>query len=157
MSGTATDEWVRRVLGVAVVPPGGSARTEAAFRADFGKAVGAWMAASEAVDGQINALRKFLLATNDPGLHKIADAGLNGITGTRKVALAKALQEVGAAKGEAVATAAARAAEAAAAFRSFAEADPRIAACDACPELPISIAATLGRGLTALEQALTRR
>src|SRR4051812_24200118 len=155
MAAAVQTEWVRRVLGVSPPAPA-DATLGGQARVDFRGAILAWREASEEVDGQLNALRKILLTTDDPDLHRIADAGLNGITGTRKVTLAKALQEVGAAKGAAVPAAGKAAAKAAAEFRSFVAGDKRIAACDACPEVEVSIAATLGRGLAALENALNQ-
>ena len=136
------DQWVLAVLGFPV--PGGSpvraTLDEPAFRRSFKAAIDHWRNASDDVDAQLNELRKVLLATTDKDLHKIAEFGLNGITGTRKVGLQKALREVDAASGAALAPAAAKAAQAAEAYRSFVASDPRVKACDAYPKIKTPIA-----------------
>ena len=157
MADDAKSAWVQRVLGMAVgaTAPGGRIFDEAAFRRDFSAALQAWRGASEAVDAQIEELRKVLLATDDEGLHRIAEYGLNGITGTRKVGLLTALREIGGAAGPAVIPLARKAAKAAADFRGFVQSDARVKACDAYPKITTPIGPTLGRALGALAQALT--
>ena len=157
MAEDAKSDWVLRVLGV---PTGGAAPTvkpfdEAAFRRDFRAALAAWRGAAGEVDAQINELRKALLATDDVGLHTIAESGLNGITGTRKVGLLAALREIGGASGPAMLPLARKAAQAAEEFRGFVQSDPRVKACDAYPKITIPIGPTLGRALGALALALT--
>lgn len=160
MAANAKAEWVRGVLGVqlaAAAAPPGSAGTvdEAAFRRGFGNALTAWREASDAVDAQFNSLRKALLASDDEDLHRIAEFGLNGVTGSRKVGLHKALREVAAASGPALPPLAQKAVQAATEYRSFVQSDERVKACDAYPSIVTPIGTTLGRALSALAQALT--
>jgi hypothetical protein len=156
-TGDAKADWVLRVLGVQV----GAAATarksfdEAAFRRDFRGALQAWRDASAEVDEQINELRTVLLATDDKDLHRIAEVGLNGITGTRKVGLQTALREIAAASGPALIPLATKAVRAAEEFRGFVQSDARVKACDAYPKITTPIGPTLGRALGALAQALT--
>jgi hypothetical protein len=152
----AKADWVLRVLGVQTGSGAPDAKPfdEAAFKRDFTAAVTAWRSASEDVDGQINDMRKALLATNDADLHRIADTGLNGITGSRKVGLQKRLIDVGRASGDAIAPAALNAAKAAHAYRVFLQSDPRVAACDAYPKIKTPIGATLGKALGVLAKTL---
>ena len=158
MAGDAKSDWVFRVLGVQVdtVAAGSGSKPfdETAFRRDFRSALTAWRDATEEVDGQLNELRKVLLATDDDDLHKIAEFGLNGITGTRKVGLQKALIEVGGASGDKLPPLARKAVQAAEEFRAFAQSDARIKACDAYPKISVPIGPTLSRALGALAQAL---
>lgn len=156
MSETAQDRWIERVLGFKL-PGAGSAAPgfdEAGFRRNLQPALSAWRDASEQVDAQINELRRVLLATSDDALHKIAEFGLNGITGPRKVGLQKALREIDGASGPALPSAAAKAVQAAEAFRGFVQSDPRVQACDTYPKIKTPIGPTLGRALGALAQAL---
>jgi hypothetical protein len=157
MAGDAKADWVTRVLGISVggAVAGTKAFDPAVFRRDFGNAIESWRSASDAVDAQINELRQVLLATDDEELHWIADAGLNGITGRRKVGLLAALREVGSASGEAVIPAARKAAAAANEFRTFAQSDPRVKACDAYPYIKTPIGPTLSQALGVLAQALS--
>lgn len=155
MAGDTRVEWLQRVLGIAAPTTPPQKFDEAAFRKNFGVAIVAWRTAFESVGEQINVLRKLLLETADPDLHQIAEFGLNGITGTRRVTLEKAMREIAGSKGDAVVTLAGDAARAAADFRNFVSTDPRIAACDACPTNTVQIGVTLGTALAALEKAMT--
>ena len=157
MAADAKADWVLRVLGVQVggAAPVGKPFDEAAFRRNFRAALQAWSGASEAVDAQINELRAVLLATDDKDLKRIAEFGLNGMTGTRKVGLLTALREIGGASGPALIPLARKAAHAAEEFRGFVQSDPRVRACDAYPKIVTPIGPTLGRALGALAQALT--
>jgi hypothetical protein len=151
-------EWLQRVLGIAPTTSGRTAPfDETAFQRDFAASIVAWRDASEAVGAQLERLRKHLLATNDAGLQRIAEFGLNGITGTRKVGLETAFREIAAARGAAIVPLANKAAAAAAEFRHFISGDPRVAACDACPAFSVTIGATLAAALGAVERALTTR
>jgi hypothetical protein len=158
MVAEAQAEWVERVLGIRAGAADGTASfQETAFRRDFAVSVTAWRDAFEAVGGQIERLRKHLLGTDDAGLRRIAEFGLNGITGTRKVGLEVAFREIAAARGAAIVPLAKKAAAAAAEFSGFIGSDPRIAACDACPEFSVTIGGTLAAALGVLERALTTR
>lgn len=155
MAGDAKADWVLRVLGVQAGAAAAKPFDEAVFRRDFGAALQAWRGASESVDAQIEALRRVLLATDDKDLHRIGDYGLNGITGTRKVALLTALREITGASGPAMIPLARKAAQAAEEFRGFIQSDVRVKACDSYPKITTPIGPTLGRALGALAQALT--
>ncbi len=157
MAEDAKSDWVLRVLGVQTngAAPTAKPFDDVAFRRDFRAALVTWRGASEDVDAQINELRRVLLATDDAGLRGIAEYGLNGITGTRKVGLLAALREVGGASGPALLPLARKAAQAAEEFRGFVQSDPRVKACDAYPKITTPIGPTLGRALGALALALT--
>lgn len=158
LAADAKAEWVQRVLGIGPGAAGGPASfQEAVFRRDFAASITAWRDAFEAVGGQIERLRKHLLGTDDADLHRIAEFGLNGITGTRKVGLETAMREIAAARGAAIVPLANKAAAVAAEFRGFISSDPRVAACDACPDFSVTIGATLAAALGVLEKALTTR
>jgi hypothetical protein len=157
MATDAKVEWVQRVLGVQLTGAADAAKRfdEPAFRSSFRNALLAWRDASEAVDEQINVLRGVLLDSDDEGLKRIADSGLNGITGTRKVGLQAALREIMGVSGPALIPLAKKAAQAAADFGDFVQSDPRVKACDAYPKITTPIGPTLVRALGALAQALT--
>jgi hypothetical protein len=162
MAADARTEWVQRVLNVAVGAAGEPSEPQAtgpvddvAFKRRFAGAVKIWRDASESVDGQLNELRRVLLATEDKDLHRIAEFGLNGITGTRKVSLQKALLAMGAASGSALVTLGREAAQRADEYRAFITSDPRVQACDAYPKITVPIGATLGGALAELSRSLT--
>lgn len=160
MLGDAKTEWVERVLGVivATAPPDGgpaAAFDEVAFKRSFRTALAAWRDASESVEGQLNDIRKALLGTTDADLHRIAEFGLNGITGRRKVGLQTALLELGQAAGAAVPPLAKKAAQAAVEYQGFVRSDARVKACDRYPNIKTPIGPTLGDALGALARALT--
>jgi len=156
MAGDARTDWVLRVLGVQV---GGAAAAgpfdEAAFRRKFAKALQSWRDTSEEVEAQLNVLRQALLKTTDKDLHKIAEVGLNGLTGTRKVGLQTALRELAGASGPAVITLAQKAVSAAQEYRGWVESNEKVKACDAYPHITTPIGPTLGRALGELADALT--
>ena len=146
--------WILRVLGVQV---GSSAAQTAAVR-DFQpllkQALAAWIEATTTAGQQLDGLRKVLLAMDDPGMRKIAEFGLNALTGKLRTTLEVALREVAGAPPPGQAAAAAKAAAAVAAFRTFLATDKRVAACDACPTVPVSLRETYGAGLDSIERAL---
>jgi hypothetical protein len=157
MAGDAKSDWVLRILGVQVGPaaPAATAFNETAFRKTLAAAVKTWRDASEDVDAQIEELRRALLATDDKDLHRIAEFGLNGITGKRKVALLTALRELMGASGPKLIPLAQKAAQAAEDFGGFVQTDIRVKACDSHPKIKTPIGPTLGRALGELAQALT--
>ncbi len=143
--------WIKRVLGVEV----GATSSTVSFGAIWEKVTARWRAASDAVDGQIGKLQGTLRATTDPDLKRIADAGLNGITGDHKVPVLAALQEIDAAGPEALRPAAARARPAMDAFISHLTSDPRVEACDRNPfGITVTIRATLVPALQDLSTTL---
>lgn len=121
-----------------------------------------WRDASEAVDDQLNALRRAVVqgARTEPeyaeALAEIAGAGLNAITGRHRVQVAVALRELGDGAPARVEAHAAKALDAVTAFRQFLRTSPQIAACDANPfEVEVQIRATLEPALDGLAQVLT--
>ena len=154
MAGDLRAEWIQRVLGVTIGAGSAGAFDEAAFKRSFKAALVKWRDASQSVDGQLGEIRTALLETDDAALHRIAEFGLNGITGRHKVGLQAALLEVGQAGGAAVPPLARKAAQAAREFQAFVQSDPRVKACDQYPDLKTPIGATLVAALGALAQAL---
>ncbi len=117
-------------------------------------ALTAWREAGAEAGRQIEAVRKLLLATNDPALHGIAKSGLDGMIGTPFAELETALRDVAEASAAERPKLAALAVSAVGGLRRFLESDKRIAACDACPTVPISLRNTYGSGLDRLEPVL---
>lgn len=153
MAGDAKADWVQRVLGVVV--PAAEPFDEVAFKRSFRDAIAAWRDASESVDAQLNDIRAALLDTDDKDLHRIAEFGLNGITGKRKVGLQAALLEVGGASGPALPALARKAAQVAEDYRGFVQTDPRVKACDLYPDIRSPIGSTLGGALQTLARSLS--
>lgn len=143
--------WIKTVLGIEV----GAASSTVSFGTAWKRVTARWRAASDEVDGQIGKLQGTLRATTDPDLKRIADAGLNGITGNHKVPVLAALQEINAAGPETLRAAAARARPAVDAFISHLTSDPRVEACDRNPfSVTVTIRATLVPALQDLSTTL---
>ena len=131
-------QWVARVLGVQCAASGAD---------DLGTAAAAWRAASETVDGQIAALQKALLATDDEDLHEIGRYGVNAVTSGHKVKLMAALRGAEAGQEADRKKLVALAAQ----FRAHLDGDARVKACDENPfGVAVSIRATLGPPLARL-------
>lgn len=141
------DSWVERVLGIAFARP--EPMPSPSPSPSWAQARTAWQDATEDVDRQIEALTRRLRADPDPEMQDIAEFGLNALTGGHRVGLAAALVDA-----DRDPAAAARLRDAIDAFARHVATDERIAACDRCPDLPISIATTVGAGLRALSAAL---
>ncbi len=139
-----------------ISPPrsGDDAGMMAEFRKTIAPAREALLRANETVDGQLNALRRKLLASDDPDLRQIAESGLNAITVDRRVGLMAAVMDLDSADASTKTARAEAARNAAVALRSFVETDERIATCDECPTLEITIRKTMSAALSGLEQAL---
>jgi hypothetical protein len=101
MSGSAQDDWIRKVLGVAVGPPTGT----------VGKLLPIWTEAKDLVDAQIASIQQALRGSGDPVGKAIAERGLPEFTKNTLVPLTAALMEADAAGGEAVAPARKKAAD----------------------------------------------
>ena len=122
--------WIERVLGMKVSP--GAEPPGLRLASD------AWRAAIEAVEAQIGTLQGALRASEDESLKKIADFGLNAVTGNHKVRLMAALNDVQAGGDHG------KLAKIASSFRTFLEKDSRVAACDTNPfGVTVTIRATL--------------
>jgi hypothetical protein len=145
MATTQQDTWIARVLSVQR-----DGAVDTAPRS-LGEAAADWRAASEMVDGQIAALQKALLASDDEELQEIGQYGVNGITGNFKVKLMAALMGVEAGRDADRAKLAALVPQ----FRAHLDSSERIAACDDNPfGVTVSIRATLGPALDRLARSL---
>jgi hypothetical protein len=150
------DDWVRRVLDVALPASRPAAGIED-FRRDWRDAVGIWQDAIDSVDGQMARFAGALRGTGDPWLERIADFGLNAVTGNHKVRLMAALLDVGAADRQGLAARIAAARKAIGAFASHLGTSEKVAACDGNTlGVPVSIRATLGPALKKLADAMAR-
>ncbi len=172
MSGAieARNDWVRRVLGVAL-PGGGTTSPDTGSaspaqtqgRAAQGRATqdwaavrATWQAASDTVDAQIAALQAALRAEGDDTLKQIAEFGMNGLTGNHKVPLMAALAELAGGDPAVVAKVGPKALGVIQAFRSFLDGDEKVAVCDDNPfGVPVAIRATLGAALAQMAAMLT--
>ncbi|MGC8477917.1 MAG: hypothetical protein ACP5NP_16320 [Acetobacteraceae bacterium] len=157
---SAQDEWVLRVLQVAVGTGGGtseqgSAETEEEeFGADLKElgldvsdiwkaARSAFQEATESVDAQISLLQKELRESDEADLQEIAEFGLNGLTANTRVPLLAALAQAGDGSATSLKKAAPRIEQAATAFIKQLSTDPRVAACDENPfGVPMAIVPT---------------
>jgi hypothetical protein len=151
------DQWVARVLGVAI-GGGGSGLDLPSFRARWTEAVSAWQDAVEQVDKQMAALGAVLRKTDDPWLQRIAELGLPAVTGNHKVPMMAACMDVGRAGPEALPAATAAARKAITAFAQHLATNPQVAGCDTNPfKVKVSIRTTLGPALKALNDTLRQR
>jgi hypothetical protein len=146
------EAWVRRVLGVDVT--GGSA---AASRIE--PVLPIWRDAKDWVDGQIERLRGAMRDTGVPAIARVADAGLNGITGRLQVGMIKELMEFdGAARaGDAQKTvgSAARLRGTIGEWRGFLGKDRVVGLLDANPwGVDVGLRQKLGEALDDIERAL---
>ena len=154
-----TDQWIKASWAASlpgrIRRRGRPGRAESAFTAHWASAFADWQTAIETVDGQIAALQSALRNDDNPQLHKIAETGLNAVTGNHKVPLMAALMDVDRAAAPARAAACAKAQQLALDFGLHISTDPRIAACDKNPfAVPVSVGATLGPALARLDTAL---
>ncbi len=118
-----------------------------------------WRAAKEKVDGQISALQAALKKTGRPGMARIAEFGLNGITGGLQVRLQAALLDVAAAsEGEGLVKAKAKALAAAEEYDKFLQGDEVVALCEKNPcGVKVAIRPTMSEALGRLRKALAAR
>ena len=156
---SAQKEWISRVLGVGVGGTGGpiDGGDAEAWRA----ARDAYQSALTAVDGQISALAKALLASGDEDMQEIAAYELGQMIATNRTAVLDILRSASSGDGDRLRTAAPKIRDAASVYRAQLDTDPRIAACDANPfSVSVSIRSTLARALAGLdavaERTLTR-
>jgi hypothetical protein len=136
--------WVARVLGVRIPEP----------KNDGTPLLPLWLEAKEQVDGAIGRLQGTLRGFDDPDLTRIAEFGLNGITGRASVGLMVALREADTAGADQQARK--KLAEAVASYRSFLDGSPTVALIDDNPfGVSVSLRATLGGALDAIDRRLT--
>jgi hypothetical protein len=128
---------------------------EAAFRRQWAAAKTSWRDALDSVDAQIAKLQVALRAQNDPELAKIADHGLNGVTGNFKVPLMAAVMDIDAARGEALRKAAQKGVRAARAFAKYLTTEETVRVTDENEfDVPVTIRSSLGKALRDIDAAL---
>jgi hypothetical protein len=128
---------------------------EAAFRREWAAAKTSWRDALDGVDAQIAKLQVALRAQNDPELTRIADHGLNGVTGNFKVPLMAAVMDIDAARGEALRKAAQKGSRAARAFAKYLATEETVRVTDDNPfDVPVTIRSSLGKALRDIDAAL---
>jgi hypothetical protein len=146
----AQGEWVRRVLGVSIpeaAPPVTSPAGPSPLQM--------WLDAKEAAGSQVGALQVAMRALDHPLFERLADQGLNGVTGRLQVGLQAALMDVERATGQARVAARQKARSAVAEFRGFLTSDPVVPLLDANPlGVPVSLRAGLGRALDTIDRTL---
>jgi len=141
---SAKRAWVARVLGVRVPQPG---------RGGGEPLLPMWLDAKEQVDSAIGRLQGALRGFRDPDLTRIAEFGLNGVTGRASVGLMVALREADAPGADARARK--KLADAVASYRSFLGGSPVVALIDANPfGVSVSLRTTLGGALDAIDRRL---
>ena len=117
-----------------------------------------WQECLETVNDQIAKLADKLRQTSDPDLARIAEFGLNALTGNFKVRLMAAMIDVDSTTGTALKANADNAQGIIAGFQSHLQSDGRVQACDEDAQelfgVKTTIRAELGRGLAALDNAL---
>ncbi len=164
MASQQQNEWVQRILGVAMTQAGGDDDEDVDLSptalgldaSDLWKAATqAFRTATETVDGQIGALQAALRQEMDPELDKISEFGLNALTRNTRVPLMAALTEAGDGSGERLKSAAPKLEKAIAAFRSVIATDPKIAAADNNPfDVEVTIRSTFAGVLEQLERVV---
>lgn len=114
----------------------------------------AYLAAKEAVGVDLNGLQVALRDLGEPRFARVADAGLNGITGKLQVGLEVALLNL-IASGGSDAAARTKALSLVAEFRQFVTTDPIVQLCDTNPfGVAVGIRAKLVPALDVVEQSL---
>jgi hypothetical protein len=112
-----------------------------------------WLEAKETVDERLGRMQGALREFDDPDLNRIAEMGLNGVTGRSSVGLMAALREADAAGGGAEPRA--KLAEAIASYRSFLDGDPIVGLLDDNPfGVELNLRATLWGALDTLSQRI---
>jgi hypothetical protein len=114
-----------------------------------------WQAAKDRANEEIGKLQDALRATRYPLFERIADQGLNGITGRLQVGLQTALMNLDDANGPARADAGVKARQALADFRAFLDSDPLLPLLEENPlGVNITLRMTLPEALDQIEKAL---
>ena len=162
MSGDTSEAaaWVRRALGVDL-PAAAAARPAPGWQG----ARQAWIEANDAVNDQLNGLRRALLDRARDGdgeldglaeaLTEIAERGLNAVTEDHRVKLMAAVMDIGNGEAASVQKSSTKALGMIGAFQTFLAGSAKIEVCDANPfGAPVSIRATLTPALQALAASL---
>ena len=144
---TAKRDWVARVLGVQI------GTTEAGGQAEDGPLLPIWLDAKDVVDTQLGKFQQALRGFGDPDLDRIAEFGLNGVTGTSSVGLMVALREAD--TPGAAAPQRRKLAEAIQSYRSFLNDDRIVALIDDNPfGVTLGLKSTLGGVLDELDRRI---
>ena len=147
----AQNAWVSRVLGIpparfAAGPPDATPLN----------ALQVWLDAKEAAGAGIGQLQGAMRALDHPVFARLADQGLNGITGRLQVGLQAALMDAEGAPGDARAKARQKARTMGAEFRSFLGTDPVLPLLDANPlGIKVALRDGLGRAMDRIDAALS--
>jgi hypothetical protein len=137
------------------LPSGDTARQADNFPARWAAAKESWQMAIETVDAQLGKLQAALKQSGDAELREIAEFGLNGVTGNHKVRLMAAIMDMDNAKAGDRAAFAKRMQQLISDFQGHLAADERVTACDENPfDVPVTVRATVGKGLSGLADAL---
>lgn len=145
----AQDAWVRRVLGAALATA--QAEVSSGARSSDQSPAVQWRDAREEVGAQIARLQDAMRGTDHPVLKRIADRGLNAITGRLQVGLQVALMELDRPDaGGAAQTARAALAD----MRGFLQSDRIVPLLEANP---LGVAVSIRAPLTAAIEAIERR
>jgi len=142
---TEKRDWLNRVLGIQL------------SSSDDGRSPGPlmplWLDAKEEVDARLGKLQSSLRGYDNPDLDRIAEFGLNGVTGTRSVGLMTALREADAAGKDAQARK--KLADAVNAYRDFLDTSDVVDLIDENPfDVEIGLKATLGRALDTIARRI---
>ena len=154
-------EWVQRVLGVTVpeagAPPGNPLDKSAPpAAASAVRPLEVWLAAKEVAGAQIVALQAAMRAQPHPMFPRLADRGLNGITGRLQVGLQVALMDLERTGSAGRDAARAKASKAAADLRTFLATDAVVPLLDRNPlGVAVDLRGGLGAALDAIDRALT--
>ena len=114
-----------------------------------------WRDAKDLAGVEIGKLQEALRAKKLPLFHKIADQGLNGITGRLQVGLQVALMDLNGKSGDALTAAKDKARKAVTDFRGFLGSDPTLPLLESNPlGVTITLRSSLPRALDAIENSL---
>lgn len=153
-------EWVQRVLGVSVSEAGALARnlpdkSAPQAAAPAVRPLEVWLAAKDAAGAQITALQGAMRAQPHPMFPRLADRGLNGITGRLQVGLQVALMDLERAGATGHDAARAKAIKAVADLRNFLTTDAVVPLLDRNPlGVTVDLKGGLGAALDAIDRAL---
>jgi hypothetical protein len=146
------DRWIQRVLGVTV---GATGSPKVAADTAIKSALVAFDLAQEVVDAQISQLQAKLRGTDDPDLHRIAEFGLNAISGNMRVKVQASLLTLRSSLPNVDPKAAANTRKLVDQMAAHLNSDGKVAACDRNPfGVKVSIAQTLGGALRQIATAL---
>jgi len=145
----AQKAWISKVLGVSL--PDDTPQPAAREKPAAGPLLPLWIDAKERAGDQIGKLQSALRSMRHPILDRVADQGLNGITGRLQVGLQVALTEFDRAQGDEREKARAKLGQKLQDFRSFLKTDKVLPALE---QNPFGVAISLRGDLTAAMDAI---